>query len=160
MAGVVNVRHEQTAVYAADGYARASGASGVRPVVTTGPGAANALGAFGEAAASKTPLVLVASEVPQRLIEAGVRGALHQSSDQAGLFRPLAKAVFTPRTPDEAVAAFVEALAVAMEAPQGPVYMDVPADVLGMPAEACPRPSPSGEPAGGDGGGSCGPPPR
>ncbi len=60
---LVNVRHEQTAVYAADGWARASGRLGAA-LVTTGPGAANTLAAFGEAAMSGSPLVLVASEVP------------------------------------------------------------------------------------------------
>lgn len=137
---LVNVRHEQTAVYAADGYARASGRPGFA-VVTTGPGAANALGAFGEAAASKSPVVLVASEVPLGVVASGVRSALHQSPDQAGLFRPLAKAVLTPRTGADAVAAMSEAVAVATTAPQGPVYLDVPADVLAAPAP------PPGEPA-------------
>lgn len=136
-ARIVNVRHEQTAVYAADGYARASGRPG-GALVTTGPGAANALAAFGEAAMSKSPVVLVASEVPRRLVEAGVRGALHQSSDQAGLFRPLAKAVWTPRTPQDAVSALAAALRAAVSAPQGPVYVDVPADVLAMPGPAVP----------------------
>ncbi len=134
---IVNVRHEQTAVYAADGFARASGRPGFA-LVTTGPGAANAAGAFGEAAASRSPVVLVASEVPRAVVEAGVRGALHQSSDQAGMFRPLAKAVFTPRTPDDAVADVAAAIRQAMTAPQGPVYVDVPADVLGAPAPAAP----------------------
>jgi len=53
---LVVVRHEQTAVYAADGYARATGKLGVA-VVTTGPGAANTLGACGEAWASRSPVL-------------------------------------------------------------------------------------------------------
>lgn len=127
---LVNVRHEQTAVYAADGFARASGRPGFA-LVTTGPGAANAVAAFGEAAMSKSPVVLVASEVPRRVIESGVRGALHQSADQAGMFRSLAKATFTPRTRVDALSMFTAAVATAVTAPQGPVYLDVPADVLG-----------------------------
>src|SRR5690349_24895359 len=63
---IVGVRHEQTAVYAADGLARASGGLGVA-LTTTGPGAANAAGAFGEAAAAGSPVVLVASEVSTAL---------------------------------------------------------------------------------------------
>ena len=95
------VRHEQAAVYAADGWARATGRLGAA-VVTTGPGAANALAAFGEAAAARSPVLLVASEIPQSLRRAGrLRGVLHESRDQAGLFRPLAKAVFTPRSAAE-----------------------------------------------------------
>ena len=68
---LVNVRHEQTAVYAADGWARASGRLGAA-LVTTGPGAANTLAAFGEAAMSGSPVVLIASEVPVGVAETGV----------------------------------------------------------------------------------------
>ncbi len=56
---------------------------------------------------------------------------LHESRDQAGLFRPLAKAVFTPRSAAEVAATLDAAVAAAMRHPRGPVYMDVPADVLG-----------------------------
>jgi len=130
------VRHEQAAVYAADGWARSTGRLGAA-VVTTGPGAANALAAFGEAAAAHSPVLLVASEIPQALRRAGrVRGVLHESRDQAAMFRPLAKAVFTPRSADEVAAVLDAAVAEAMRHPRGPVYMDVPADVLGHDAAA------------------------
>src|SRR5690348_2905266 len=76
---IVGVRHEQTAVYAADGLARATGGLGVA-LTTTGPGAANAAGAFGEAAAAGSPVVLVASEVSTALARPGtLRGVLHES---------------------------------------------------------------------------------
>jgi acetolactate synthase-1/2/3 large subunit len=128
------VRHEQTAGYAADGWARTTGRLGAA-VVTTGPGAANAVAAFGEAAAARSPVVLVASEIPQAQRRPGrLRGVLHESRDQAGLFRPLAKAVFTPRTADEAATAIGAAVAAALREPRGPVYLDIPADVLGQPA--------------------------
>jgi acetolactate synthase-1/2/3 large subunit len=131
---IVGVRHEQTTVYAADGLARASGALGVA-LTTTGPGAANAVGAFGEAAISRSPVVLVASEIPTTLARAHVlRGALHESRDQAALFEPLAKAVLRPRTPAAAVAAVAEAAEIAMTWPRGPVYVDIPTDVLVRPA--------------------------
>jgi acetolactate synthase-1/2/3 large subunit len=143
------VRHEQAAVYAADGWARATGRLGAA-VVTTGPGAANALAAFGEAAAARSPVLLVASEIPQSLRREGrLRGVLHESRDQAGLFRPLAKAVFTPRSAAEVAATLDAAVAAAMRHPRGPVYMDVPADVLGHDAvhgQTAPRPEP--EPTG------------
>jgi thiamine pyrophosphate-dependent acetolactate synthase large subunit-like protein len=136
---IVGVRHEQTAVYAADGLARATGGLGVA-LTTTGPGAANAAGAFGEAAASGTPLVMVASEVSTKLARPGVsRGILHESRDQAGIFRPLAKAVYRPRTAEDASQAIAEAIATAMTSPRGPVYVDVPTDVLSMPAPPVPR---------------------
>src|SRR5204862_3721451 len=60
---LVGVRHEQAAAYAADGYARATGRVGVA-LVTTGPGAANTLGACGEAWASRSPGLLVATGIP------------------------------------------------------------------------------------------------
>ncbi len=134
------VRHEQAAVYAADGWARTTGRLGAA-VVTTGPGAANAVAAFGEAAAARSPVLLVASEIPQSLRRAGrVRGVLHESRDQAGIFAPLAKAVFTPRTPAEVAAVVGTAVDTALAHPRGPVYLDVPADVLGQPAAPSPAP--------------------
>jgi thiamine pyrophosphate-dependent acetolactate synthase large subunit-like protein len=140
------VRHEQAAVYAADGWARATGRLGAA-VVTTGPGAANAVAAFGEAAAARSPVLLVASEIPQALRRPGrLRGVLHESRDQAGMFRPLAKAVFTPRSAAEVAATLDEAAAAAMRHPRGPVYMDVPADVLGHEAVTSPDRAPWFEP--------------
>ena len=65
MPRIISVRHEQSAVYAADGLARATGGIGVA-ITTTGPGAANAIGAFGEASISKSPVLLIASEAPIR----------------------------------------------------------------------------------------------
>lgn len=133
---IMGVRHEQTTVYAADGLARASGGLGVA-LTTTGPGAANAVGAFGEAAVSGSPVVLVASEISTALARAGVpRGVLHESKDQAGMFEPLAKAVLRPRTPEAAVAAVAEAVETALTWPRGPVYVDIPTDVLNRPATA------------------------
>jgi acetolactate synthase-1/2/3 large subunit len=127
---IVVVRHEQTAVYAADGLARVTGGLGAA-LTTTGPGAANALAAFGEAAASRSPVVLLATEIPSGLARPGVvRGVLHESRDQAAMFEPLAKAVLRPRTPEEAVRAVASAARTAMTSPRGPVYLDIPADVL------------------------------
>jgi thiamine pyrophosphate-dependent acetolactate synthase large subunit-like protein len=132
---LVLVRHEQTTVYAADGLARATGGLGVA-LTTTGPGAANAVGAFGEASSSGSPVVLVASEISTGLARAGVmRGVLHESRDQAALFEPLAKRVFRPRTADDAVRAVAEAVEVALTWPRGPVYVDIPTDVLDLETE-------------------------
>ncbi len=136
--GPLVVRHEQAAVYAADGWARSTGRLGAA-VVTTGPGAANTVAAFGEAAAAGSPVLLVASEIPQALRREGrLRGVLHESRDQAALFTPLAKAVFTPRTPGAVAAALHAAAVTALLPPCGPVYLDIPADVLGQ--EAVPLP--------------------
>ncbi|WP_433468328.1 thiamine pyrophosphate-binding protein [Spirillospora sp. CA-128828] len=140
---IVGVRHEQTTVYAADGAARATGSPGAA-LTTTGPGAANAVAAFGEAAASHSPVVLVASEIATTLRRPGVvRGVLHESADQAGLFEPLAKAVYRPRTAAEVAEAVSEALTTALTWPQGPVYLDVPTDVLASPGVPVPPAGPA-----------------
>src|SRR3954465_14141035 len=87
---LVGVRPEQAAVYAADGYARASGRVGVA-LVTTGPGAANTLGACGEAWASRSPVLVVATDVPAALQGRGM--SLHAGADQAGMARSVTKDV-------------------------------------------------------------------
>jgi acetolactate synthase-1/2/3 large subunit len=131
---ILGVRHEQTTVYAADGHARATGGLGVA-LTTTGPGAAHAAGAFGEAAASGSPVLLIASEISTRLARPGVqRGVLHESRDQAAIFEPLAKAVYRPRTAEDAVRDVGAAIMTALEFPRGPVYVDIPTDVLDQPA--------------------------
>src|SRR4051794_28940361 len=127
---LVGVRHEQAAAYAADGYARATGRLGVA-LVTTGPGAANTLGAVGEAWASRSPVLVVATDIPTTLRREGVyRGVLHETDGQAAMFAPVTKATF--RGP-EAVA---EAVAAATRPPQRPVYLGVPTDLLHAPAGA------------------------
>ncbi len=113
---LVNVRHEQTAVYAADGWARASGSLGAA-VVTTGPGAANTLAAFGEAAMCGSPIVLVASEVPRYLTDAHMQRTLHQSSNQASMFGSLAKATFSPRSPGDVARDTSAAITLALTSP-------------------------------------------
>ena len=71
---LVGVRHEQTAAYAADGYARVGGRLGVA-LTTTGPGAANTLGAVGEAWASRSPILVIATDVPTAACGARTSGA-------------------------------------------------------------------------------------
>src|SRR5687768_13566784 len=79
---IVLVRHEQASVYAADGYARASGRLGVA-ITTTGPGAANAVGAMGEARASRVPLVHISTQVETKMLEGrSGRFSLHESPHQ------------------------------------------------------------------------------
>ena len=79
---LVGVRHEQTAVYAADGYARTTGRLGAA-LVTTGPGAANTLGATGEAMASGSPVLVIATDIASSLRREGVYGGtLHETRDQ------------------------------------------------------------------------------
>src|SRR4051794_19636196 len=85
---LVGVRHEQAAAYAADGYARATGQLGVA-LTTTGPGAANTLGAVGEAWASRSPILVIATDIPSTLRREGAyRGGLHETAGAAGEVRP------------------------------------------------------------------------
>ncbi|MEO6082072.1 MAG: thiamine pyrophosphate-binding protein [Umezawaea sp.] len=127
---MIGVRHEQTAVYAADGYARATGRLGVA-VVTTGPGAANTLGATGEAMASGSPVLVVATDIPSSLRAAGVfRGVLHETRDQLGMFRPVVKDGWTVPDADSLAAFAHRAVATALSGAQGPVYLGVPTDFL------------------------------
>jgi thiamine pyrophosphate-dependent acetolactate synthase large subunit-like protein len=128
---LVGVRHEQTAAYAADGYARATGRIGVA-LTTTGPGAANTLGAVGEAWASRQPILVIATDIPTRLRRPGVwRGVLHEGTDQAAMFEPVVKRTFRVSEAEEVGAVVESAVREAMTPPRRPVYVEVPTDLLG-----------------------------
>jgi thiamine pyrophosphate-dependent acetolactate synthase large subunit-like protein len=130
---LIGVRHEQTAVYAADGYARATGRLGVA-LVTTGPGAANTLAAAGEAMASGSPVLVIATDIPASLRRAGVyRGVLHETRDQGAMFKPVTKQARTVPCAEAIQTAVTEWGRVAIEAPSGPVYLGVPTDFLRQP---------------------------
>jgi acetolactate synthase-1/2/3 large subunit len=132
---LVGVRHEQTAVYAADGYARATGSPGVA-ITTTGPGAANTLGACGEAWASGSPVVVIATDIPSTIRRPGVyRGALHEATDQLAMFVPVTKAAERVGDPASLGDAVRWALDTAVAPPSRPVYLEVPTDFLSAPAE-------------------------
>jgi thiamine pyrophosphate-dependent acetolactate synthase large subunit-like protein len=130
---LIGVRHEQTAVYAADGYARATGRLGVA-VVTTGPGAANTLGATGEAMAASSPVLVIATDTATSLRREGVyRGTLHETRDQTAMFVPVTKAARSLADAEQIPAAVLESGARALSAPTGPVYLGVPTDLLSAP---------------------------
>jgi thiamine pyrophosphate-dependent acetolactate synthase large subunit-like protein len=127
---VIGVRHEQTAGYAADGYARTTGKLGVA-IVTTGPGAANTLAAAGEAKASAAPILIIATDIPSTLRRPGVvRGVLHETSDQQAMFAPVTKGGFTVISADEIATTVREAAELAMRPQTGPVYLGIPTDFL------------------------------
>ena len=132
---LVGVRHEQTAAYAADGYARARGGLGVG-ITTTGPGAANAVAAVGEAWASRQPVLLIATDVPTSVRRPGRwRGALHETTDQAGMFRPVVKEAVRVGSAAEIGSALVAAARTALTPPQRPVYVEIPTDLLDAASE-------------------------
>ena len=131
---LVGVRHEQTAAYAADGYARATGRLGVA-LVTTGPGAANTLGATGEAMAAGSPVLVIATDVSTALRRDGVyRGTLHETRDQTAMFMPVTKAARMVDTAEEIGDAVLESGAAALAAadrPGLPGHADQPAHAAG-----------------------------
>jgi thiamine pyrophosphate-dependent acetolactate synthase large subunit-like protein len=133
---LVGVRHEQTAAYAADGYARASGRVGVA-LTTTGPGAANTLAAVGEAWASRQPIVVIATDIPSTARRPGVwRGVLHEATDQAAMFMPVVKEAIRVRSADEIGPAVARAVRTALAPPARPVYVEIPTDLLNVEAAA------------------------
>ena len=147
---LVGVRHEQTAAYAADGYARATGRVGVA-LTTTGPGAANTLAAVGEAWASRQPVVVLATDIPTSARRPGVwRGVLHETTDQAAMFEPVVKETVRVRSAGGVGPAVEYALKQALAPPARPVYVEVPTDLLSAEAtgegESFAPPSPAPAP--------------
>lgn len=137
---LVGVRHEQTAGYAADGYARATGKIGVA-IVTTGPGAANTLAAVGEAMASASPVLVLATDIPAKLRRPGtVRGVLHETSDQAAMFAPVTKAAHTVAVPEDIAPDVLRAARLATQPQSGPVYVGIPTDFLREETSRLPDP--------------------
>ena len=131
---IVGSRHEQGTVYAADGLARTTGALGVA-LTTTGPGAANTVGAIGEAWASHSPVVVIATDIPTTQRQPGVyRGVLHESIAQAAMFVAVTKSTIDVVDADGIGAAIITAATIALTAPTGPVYVGVPTNLLDAPA--------------------------
>jgi thiamine pyrophosphate-dependent acetolactate synthase large subunit-like protein len=127
---LVGVRHEQTAGYAADGWARATGRLGVA-LATTGPGAANVVAATGEAWSCHSPVLVLATDIPTTARRPGsYRGVLHETTDQASFFRPVTKSVVRVDSADELYGEVVLAGRLAMRAPRRPVYVEIPTDLL------------------------------
>src|SRR4051812_33322076 len=127
---LVGVRHEQAAAYAADGYTRVTGKLGVA-LTTTGPGAANTLGAVGEAWASRSPILVIATDIPSGLRRPGeYRGILHETSGQSEMFAPVVKSVHLGLAADTVSDAALAAVASAVAAPARPVYLEIATDLL------------------------------
>lgn len=130
------LRTELCAAFAADGYARSSG----RPaplLLSTGPGALNSLTALMEAASAHVPVVAIASQVPRDLIGRR-RGYLHELSDQLASFAPIVKHAVRVDSADAIPDVLAEAWTIALTPPSGPVYVEIPVDVLTAEAEVPP----------------------
>lgn len=122
---VVDVRHEATAVFAADAVARLTGTPGVA-AVTAGPGVTNSITALKNAQLAQSPLVLIGGAAPTALKG---RGAL-QDIDQRRLVAPHVKLLSTVRRVRDLAPAVAEALAVAREGVPGPCFVECPVDLL------------------------------
>jgi acetolactate synthase-1/2/3 large subunit len=125
----IGFRTELNAGFAADGYARASGWPAAL-LLSTGPGALISLAALMEAASSHVPLLAIASQVPSDLVGRG-RGYLHELPDQIASFAPVVKWAARAESDAEIPELLDEAWRQALFPPTGPVYVEIPLDVLG-----------------------------
>lgn len=129
----ISSRVENNSAFGADGYSRVTGEVGVL-FLSTGPGALTALGALQEAYATGVPLLVIASQVPRSGL--GLRrGMLHQLDDQKASAVNVTKSVATAREASEIPSLLADAYALAQSAPAGPVWVEIPQDVLLNPVE-------------------------
>ena len=126
-------RHEQAVAYMADGYARASGKPGVF-LTSTGPGAANAVGAMGEAWAGHSRVLHVTSNVELALVDQR-RGAIHEPYRQAEMFRHVADWSALIRSVEEIPDRVYEAFQRFQTRPPRPIELELPVDLQGQEAD-------------------------
>lgn len=127
---LILTRHEQGAVHAADGYARASGKVGVA-LVTSGPGATNTVTGIATAAMDSIPLVVITGQVPTMLIG----NDAFQEADIVGITRPCTKYNFLVKNVNDLALTIKEAFHIASTGRPGPVLIDLPKDVTTSKAE-------------------------
>ncbi len=137
----VPVRHEATAVNAADGYARARGGLGCA-LTSTGTGAGNAAGSLVESLSAGTSVLHVTGQVELAYLGSG-RGYIHETKDQLGMLTAVSKAAATITDVRQAEAALRAAVRDALAAPGGPVSVEWPIDLQYFPH---PPASPAAEP--------------
>ena len=118
------VRHEQGATHAADGYARATGKPGV-VMVTSGPGATNAITGIATAFMDSIPMVVISGQVQSHLIGTDA----FQETDMIGISRPIVKHSFTVDHQSNIPQIVKEAFHIATSGRQGPVVIDIPKDL-------------------------------
>jgi len=124
----LNFRTELNAGFAADGYARVSG----RPaplLLSTGPGALNALAALMESASAHVPVVAIASQIPSDLIGKR-RGFLHELDDQLACFAPIVKWTARAASLEQVPELLAQAWRHSLTPPSGPTYIEIPVDLL------------------------------
>jgi acetolactate synthase-1/2/3 large subunit len=120
----VLVRHEQAAVHAADGYARATGEVGVA-LVTSGPGVTNAVTGIATAYTDSIPMVIITGQVPT----AAIGSDAFQECDTVGITRPIVKHNFLVKDVRDLADVMKKAFHIARTGRPGPVVVDIPKDV-------------------------------
>ncbi|MEU3996096.1 thiamine pyrophosphate-binding protein [Streptomyces fungicidicus] len=125
----VGLRVENNAAFAADAYGRITGEAAPL-LLSTGPGALTSLAALQEAAAASAPVLAISSQVPTPGLGGGRHGYLHELPDQAASFRGVVKSVHTARTASQIPSAIAGAWKSALTVPHGPVWVEIPQDVL------------------------------
>ncbi|MBW2002167.1 MAG: biosynthetic-type acetolactate synthase large subunit [Deltaproteobacteria bacterium] len=121
----INVRHEQAAVHAADGYARAKKKVGVC-LVTSGPGATNTVTGLASAYMDSIPLVVLTGQVPTSLIG----NDAFQEVDIVGITRPCTKHNYLVKSIEDLAKVVKEAFYIARSGRPGPVLVDLPKDII------------------------------
>jgi len=120
----VLVRHEQAATHAADGYARATGKTGVA-LVTSGPGMTNAVTGIATAHLDSIPMVVISGQVPTSMIGSDA----FQEVDSVGISRPCVKHNFLVKDLNDLAITLKKAFYVASSGRPGPVLVDIPKDI-------------------------------
>ena len=123
------VRHEQAATHMADGYARATGKAGV-VLVTSGPGATNAVTGIATAYMDSIPMVVISGQVPSTVVGTDA----FQETDMVGISRPIVKHSFIIKHPSEIPEVIKKAFYLAQSGRPGPVVVDIPKD-MGDPTQ-------------------------
>jgi acetolactate synthase I/II/III large subunit len=134
----INVKHEQAAVHAADGYARAKKTVGVC-LVTSGPGATNTVTGIASAYMDSIPLVILTGQVPTGLIG----NDAFQEVDIVGITRPCTKHNYLIKNIEDLARVVKEAFYIARSGRPGPVLVDLPKDVIQARASYQPLPCPN-----------------
>ncbi|WP_423183831.1 thiamine pyrophosphate-binding protein [Arthrobacter sp. NyZ413] len=125
----VSSRVENNSAFAADGYSRATGEVGVL-FLSTGPGALTSLAGLQEAYASGVPMVVVASQIPLEGLGARRKGMLHQLDDQKASAANVTKSQRLIQHASGIPSAIQDAWTEAISSPQGPVWIEIPQNVL------------------------------
>ena len=125
----VLVRHEQAAVHAAEGFAKSTGRVGVA-LVTSGPGATNAITGIADAYMDSVPLVVFTGQVPTHVIGSDA----FQETDSVGITRPIVKHNFLVKDVENLAETIKKAFYIAASGRPGPVVVDIPKDVTAAKA--------------------------